>query len=490
MMIPETLSAERGRPLSISVSDIRRLPKKKMTAEDFHKIQSDLHLSKNQTKTLGKHIRSAFGTRKVKEPFIRETLQLKAHELDSYFLYEIRDFDVVSSTKWPTASVVPVIYCCDVSTLTDHIASHGNFPENNFESIIGIDSGGGFLKICLTVRLSSSSSDHRDSMTPTRSKLSEGVAPKSLKDTSVSKWFILAIVPEAQESYRNVLILWNLLKFTTPEILPPYTFCMDLKLANIVVGLMSHSCLHPCTWCDSRKDNLFCQGNLRTLGSIRAQYWQFVESERGSAKAKDYGNCVHAPMFKYSDNTRVLDILPPPELHLMLGTVNFLYSNLEKKWPEVIEWPSSLNIEKEAMHGGTFAGNGCRKLLSHIDKLERIVPDEHKDFVAAFRSFNDVVVGCFGQCLRDDYKDRISTFRENFEVLRLRPTPKIHSIFFHVSEFCDLKQSGLGTWSEQAFESVHSDFDKHWKRYKVPQSHERFNDRLLRTVQEYNSSHL
>ena len=474
-----SLSAKRGRPLSIEISP--KVSATKVTAEDFHRIQSDLNLSTNQTKTLGKHIRSSFGTRSVTEPYIREKLQQKAHQLDNLFTSEFRDFDCTNN-----ASSVPVIFCCDVEELKNRIVHHRNFQEN-FESIIGIDSGGSFLKVCLTARSSSLSQESGHDLA--RSRLSDGVAAKSLKDTSVKKLFILAVVPDAQESYRNLLILWNLLKFTSPQTLSPYTFCMDLKLANIMIGLMSHSCLHPCTWCNVEKDKLDCEGELRTLGNIRECYWSFTESERKTTKAKEYGNCIHAPPFKYGDDTLVLDLIPPPELHLMLGTVNLLYSNLEKVWPDVIQWPSSLYIEKEAIHGGSFAGNGCRKLLRNIDQLERCIPDEHLLFVDAFKAFNEVVVSCFGKSLHTNYKSRIERFRRTFQKLGIRVTPKVHSIIFHVIEFCDSKRCGLGTWSEQAFESVHSDFAKHWEKYKVPLSHNKFPDRLLRAVQEYNSNH-
>ena len=252
------------------------------------------------------------------EPYIREKLQLKAHRLDDLFSCEFRDFDYSSNasnakSSMPFKSNLPVIFCSDVDELKHRIALHRQFNDSDFESIIGINSGGGVLKVCLTVRSPSAIPTRRydgDADTVVRSKLSDGVASKNLKDTSVKKLFILAVVPTAQETYRNMLILWDLLKFTSLRSLSPFTFCMDLKLAGITLGLMSHASLHPCSWCNSEKDKLHCEGMLRTLGSIRRQYWRFTESEKRTTKAKQVGNYIHAPLFKFADDTLVLDIMP------------------------------------------------------------------------------------------------------------------------------------------------------------------------------------
>ena len=43
----------------------------------------------------------------------------------------------------------------------------------------------------------------------------------------------------------------------------------------------------------------------------------------------------------------------------------------------------------------------------------------------------------------------------------------MHCVFFHVSDFCINSSRGLGFFSEQAMESVHSDFSKTWEKFKV-----------------------
>ena len=61
---------------------------------------------------------------------------------------------------------------------------------------------------------------------------------------------------------------------------------IDLKMANIVLGLQSHSASHPCHICDAKNPKKpgvdWEEGNLRTLGSIRDN----VEKYRNSTDPK------------------------------------------------------------------------------------------------------------------------------------------------------------------------------------------------------------
>ena len=68
--------------------------------------------------------------------------------------------------------------------------------------------------------------------------------------------------------------------------------------------------------------------------------------------------------------------------------------------------------------------------------------------------------------------------------------PKVHTVFFHEHEFCDRHQTGLGIFSEQASEAVHSNFSVTWKRYKVSDIHSEYPSQLMRAVNDYNTSHL
>ena len=74
--------------------------------------------------------------------------------------------------------------------------------------------------------------------------------------------------------------------------------------------------------------------------------------------AKDFYNCIHEPLFDLPDDTHIMDIMPLPELHLMLGCVNGLLTELNKKWSEKtkIENPVWKFCDKEGIKKITYRG--------------------------------------------------------------------------------------------------------------------------------------
>jgi hypothetical protein len=58
------------------------------------------------------------------------------------------------------------------------------------------------------------------------------------------------------------------------------------------------------------------------------------------------------PILPESDDTSVLSVFPPPELHLMLGIIIHLSKAFKASWPLAAEWPNLLHIKPVAYHGG------------------------------------------------------------------------------------------------------------------------------------------
>ena len=73
---------------------------------------------------------------------------------------------------------------------------------------------------------------------------------------------------------------------------------------------------------------LLDKGEPRTFGSLKAQLEEWTQAGGVKAAAKDYGNVVNMSLVSADVDVPVIDILPPPELHLLLGAVNTLYSGL------------------------------------------------------------------------------------------------------------------------------------------------------------------
>ena len=101
-------------------------------------------------------------------------------------------------------------------------------------------------------------------------------------------------------------------------------------------------------------------------------FWEYFESHSQKSDAKKFGNVIHPPLVNddEDDNTPVIEIIPPPELHLMTGPVNTMLSGMEKVCPEEVdEWLKSCNVKKTDYHGGQLTGNDSRKLLRNAHKI-------------------------------------------------------------------------------------------------------------------------
>lgn len=189
-------------------------------------------------------------------------------------------------------------------------------------------------------------------------------------------------------------------------------------------------------------------------------------------------------------------MLPPPELHLLLGCVNHLFDHMASGFPAIAEtWAKECHVFRVDVYRGTlgFQGNACKKLISNVDKPRRLCNEcavNCLTFADTFEKFNKVVDSCFSTDLKSNFDVFIDDFKDSFMKLNISVTSKVHTIFFHDKEFCNHFGVGLGFFSEQAFESVHHDFNQTWINYKVNSTNDKYGSKLLRCVCIYNSSHL
>ena len=132
--------------------------------------------------------------------------------------------------------------------------------------------------------------------------------------------------------------------------------------------------------------------------------------------------------------------------------------------PQIVNWLKACNVKKEEYHGGSFPGNGSRKLLQNVDCLETLSPSSScGKFVSAFNSFDEVVSSCYGTELHPEFQCKI--FTKDYIKLGITVTPKVHAVIIHVAEFILMIDRELGPWSEQTVENVHHDFKETWQRY-------------------------
>ena len=106
---------------------------------------------------------------------------------------------------------------------------------------LGIDGGGGFLKVSLGIMELDS---HCDSRSPPRKKL---LTQRTAKDSSVKRQMLVALSEGLPENFENVRQILSLIKLDKVN----FVVSCDMKLANILCGLQSHASTHPCSWCNT-----------------------------------------------------------------------------------------------------------------------------------------------------------------------------------------------------------------------------------------------
>ena len=285
---------------------------------------------------------------------------------------------------------------------------------------------------------------------------------KKMKLNSVKKVIILGAA-DVKENHFNVKLLFDRVNINSLKV----QLSVDLKMANILLGLQSHTSTHSCYICDAA--NPFKTGvdwgevdgekvKLRTLGSIRENHTAWKNAGAVLSKAKDYKNCVNMPMFKDEDNddsdVLTMHILPPDELHLLLG-INHIYKDLLKVWPDAEKWAAKCHVFKKGQFQ-EFDGPGCNTLIQdkNLDALESMAPVQFHGFVGTLRQLGKIVKGCFSLTVSPTLKDDIAQFRKMYLSLNLNVTPKMHIIFAHVFPYLEHKAAVNGNWTGLAVETA------------------------------------
>ena len=81
-----------------------------------------------------------------------------------------------------------------------------------------------------------------------RQRYDDGILAKKIKVSGVKKLFAIALAYNTQENYENVEQLWSLLNIKNfQESIEKSSVATDLKMADILSGLQSHSSSYPCT---------------------------------------------------------------------------------------------------------------------------------------------------------------------------------------------------------------------------------------------------
>ena len=137
-----------------------------------------------------------------------------------------------------------VVHCHSLIDLSVNVQVSRNLGDSVILTL-GIDGGGSFLKVSFThIEL------EKNELEP-QCPVQKLTSPLSAKATSVKQQMLVALSQDTPETYQNVKQIFGLIKIHEKSLLDSLVISCDLKLANILCGIQSHSGKHPCCWCEA-----------------------------------------------------------------------------------------------------------------------------------------------------------------------------------------------------------------------------------------------
>nr|XP_047132520.1 uncharacterized protein LOC124811227 [Hydra vulgaris] len=405
-------------------------------------------------------------------------IKIMSHALNNYYSVEKVEFlskKKVKESKTIETVIKDLVYVKDPVSLVNHVCIARGLEVENVIIRIRIDSGQGSLKIIINVFNREVNYDSKET-----------------KNTGVNKVIILAFAKNVCESHTNLQILIEKTKLNNLK----FYLAADLKLCNIVLGLSGHGGKYSCLFCDGDKTNL---GELRTFNMLKNTYKNFAESGFKKSSMQLYKNVIHPCLLVESGEMYVLDVIPPPELHLMMKIITEI-SNVFCKEPDVALWLKKHGIIWHGYNGGGLDGRNANKIRKLLPNLEKFILDNFSSYypvVELLKSFSSVVNMCFGMKLHDGYADAIATYirklKENQEYVKttfnhnLSMGWKGHIIEHHLVMFLNRTKLPLGVFSEQCSESVHHNMLKTLSRFSTSEFRENHGELLRKAIVEYSS---
>lgn len=428
-------------------------------------------------KKLGTMLNKTSGTKdKVVEEKLGEKLVERSTRLASH--YVVSDDVLIDGKKWK------VIHTPDLELLICKVARLRQLTRDFLLVRLTMDKGQGSLKISFNlVDLGAERFKKRQLTKGGKARQSQPLG--KFLDSGIEKLILAAKIEKLEESHEACRVLFKLINLSGVKyrvvgpdgevLVQGFVLAPDHKLINLAIGIMSHSSTYPCAWCDAHKDSLNQLGaNTRTFGEIQARALACQSSK--DKEGKKHLCCVEIPSLGLEQPClRVIDLIPPGQLHLLLGVVNRCVKEITKLWPDIQAWFDRIHVQVSPQHGGKFDGNDCKK-MSDAKNVEILISLAEKSSVAVkIKPFTDILLcmggirhACFGNFLEDDYKIHLLEFESLWNKTGLKWFPLAHALRFHVSEFCDARGLPLGPFSEQTGESLHhvlqNDWDTRWKK--------------------------
>lgn len=461
--------------VTVGVNKIKSKRKKvnQISFQTIMELSNELELSKNKTKKLCSTLR-----RNV-TGVVESSINIKMTELEETLdsLYECKTEELVDGDQTVFRDIV---YVKNTTEFIKFITEKRGIDNLNAMVRISIDGGQNFLKVIINV------------FDPKNHYSSSEI----YEDSGVKRCYILAIVELVSEDNGNLQKLLAPLKLEEVN----FSLAFDLKCANSIFGLSGHSGKYACLYCEGE-----CSletGKLRTLGSIDLCYDQYVCDGKKRLKMQEYKNVINPRLIYLQEEQETLleHIVPPPELHILMGVVDKFCTLLLCVWPPFENWLKTHYILMRGYHGVGLDGNNANRLMSLLDVLERDVTFAAAinilPIVNCLRKFLLIKSAVFGLELGIDISVKIEDFKSSFFNLQLYTKDifdynltvswKIHILVCHILPFVEHNNTSLGNYAEQCGEAVHHKFKKTWVNYKRTIGHKNYAEKLKSAVVNFN----
>ncbi|XP_065642157.1 uncharacterized protein LOC124812118 isoform X2 [Hydra vulgaris] len=199
------------------------------------------------------------------ESNIEKALDEKSKLLSNFYVTELLDFQEKEKDNDYATVKRHLVYIEDITTFLDFVMKYrGQVPQNTFVKV-GIDSGGGSLKVIVNL------------FDPTKDRTEDSSSLGSYSGANTS--LVLAYCERA------------------------------------------HGGKYACAWCEGSSE-LF-SGELRTFQSLNNYYELYSSAGSPVKRMKEYKNVINPCLLKIEDKSlSIIREIPLPELHLLMGFVN------------------------------------------------------------------------------------------------------------------------------------------------------------------------
>ncbi len=161
-----------------------------------------------------------------------------------------------------------------------------------------------------------------------------------------------------------------------------------MKLSNTLIGIQNPASNCSGAYCEAGA-NFESPDRMRTLSSL-------PRCRLSQSKGSRF-NCVEPPLLDIPASTEILDLIPPPQLHLFLRVGNKTLDAFNERLNEerAFQWVYRNHIVWQGHHGGCLEGSQVKKRLWKPGQLKMALPPRLRKFAIALEQFETDTTSCF-----------------------------------------------------------------------------------------------